>query len=449
MTLQTHIDTDIQNSSPKFNLDMPFAIFVNTPFVYDGSASDIDGDSLIYELVAPFAGADQTIPLPQPPNPPPYNPVAFLNPTYSVNNMLGGNYPLSINAETGEMIGIPTTVGIFQIAYVVHEYRNGSLINTTYREFQFVVTLPDSGLNFDVSGSVLVNGNTPLDIGKVEVVERDISTNLLNPYEEQAVGLNGEYSFTDIPAGVFYIQASVDSSSMYYDNYLPTYYNSAAFWYDAVPVNQCDTTETYRDIHLIHVDSLVGTGVLDGLVSLPNGSNTPVTGLKLVLANENGELLQARTSDSQGYFKFENLPDGEYLIYADLINSEIYNEYPPLIAVENNETVQMYIYNDSISLELTITDIEEIDGLENIKIDDFPNPTSGEIQLIFETKEEEVFTVNGYNTFGQLVETIFENKKISSGKFVEEVSLEEYSKGIYFIEIKNKRGKAIRKIVKQ
>ena len=63
----------------------------------------------------------------------------------------------------------------------------------------------------------------------MQILERDISTDSLFLYEEQTIGVNGEYEFLDIPPGVFYIKAIVDSTSMYYDNYLPTYYQSNTF----------------------------------------------------------------------------------------------------------------------------------------------------------------------------------------------------------------------------
>ena len=126
------------NSNAKFNEWPPIYICVNEPIEFDHSATDIDGDSLVYKLCTPFQGADQTVPQPQPPNPPPFQEVNWLGPTYGPNNMLGG-VPLAINSETGFLTGTPNTVGQFVVGICVEEYRNGEMISTSRRDFQYNV----------------------------------------------------------------------------------------------------------------------------------------------------------------------------------------------------------------------------------------------------------------------------------------------------------------------
>ena len=126
------------NSNAKFNEWPPIFICVNEPIEFDHSATDIDGDSLVYKLCTPFLGADQTIPQPQPPNNPPFQEVNWFNPTYGLNNMLGG-IPLAINSETGFLTGTPNTIGQFVVGICVEEYRNGEMISTSRRDFQYNV----------------------------------------------------------------------------------------------------------------------------------------------------------------------------------------------------------------------------------------------------------------------------------------------------------------------
>lgn len=126
------------NSSAKFNNWPPIAICVNEPIDFDHSATDPDGDSLVYRLCTPLEGADQDIPRPQPPNTGPYQPVTWLAPLYSLNNVLGGT-PLAINNKTGLLSGTPNTLGNFVVGICVEEYRKGQLISTTRRDFQYNV----------------------------------------------------------------------------------------------------------------------------------------------------------------------------------------------------------------------------------------------------------------------------------------------------------------------
>jgi len=71
---------------------------VNQPLVFDHSATDKDGDSLVYTLCTPFEGGISLInPRPRPAFPPPYKNTRWNEPTYNLDNVLGG-IPLTIDA---------------------------------------------------------------------------------------------------------------------------------------------------------------------------------------------------------------------------------------------------------------------------------------------------------------------------------------------------------------
>lgn len=127
----------ISDSNPVFTNWPPPFICANKPLIFDHSATDIDGDSLVYGLYDPFHGADYNDPMPQPPYNPPYTTVVWQS-LYSQSNMLGG-IPLSINSQTGLLTATPNILGYFVIGIKVSEYRNGILIGETYRDFQFIV----------------------------------------------------------------------------------------------------------------------------------------------------------------------------------------------------------------------------------------------------------------------------------------------------------------------
>lgn len=130
------------NSNPQFNSWPPLYICVNEPISFDQSAFDIDGDSIVYKLCTPLNGATPDDPMPQPPNAPPYLPITFIDPPYNEANMLNGmpgGVPLTIDPATGLLTGIPNTIGQFVVGICVEEYRDGELISTTRRDFQYNV----------------------------------------------------------------------------------------------------------------------------------------------------------------------------------------------------------------------------------------------------------------------------------------------------------------------
>lgn len=137
------------NSNPTFNNFPPIFICQGSPLVFDHSATDLNGDSLVYGLCEPQNGADQNAPAPNPPNSPPYPIVAWASP-YNVNDPLGG-IPLTIDPTTGLLTGTPNMTGQYVVGICVSEYRNGVLIGTYLRDFQFNVSrcnIPDANIPF-------------------------------------------------------------------------------------------------------------------------------------------------------------------------------------------------------------------------------------------------------------------------------------------------------------
>ena len=125
------------NSSPVFNEWPPLYLCANVPFNIDQSATDIDGDSLVYKLCNPLTGANDVFPMPQPPNPPPYDTVPWF-PPYGVGSMINlpPDAPMVIDPVTGLLTGTPTILGQFVIGICVEEYRNGQLIGVNRRDYQ-------------------------------------------------------------------------------------------------------------------------------------------------------------------------------------------------------------------------------------------------------------------------------------------------------------------------
>lgn len=126
------------NGSPHYNNFPPIVLCANDPLSFDHSATDPDGDSLVYYLCDPFEGGSNTDPAPDPPLAPPFTNVVFANP-FSSGYPLGSNPALSIDPQTGLLTGTPNMIGQFVVCVCVNEYRNGQLIGVHRRDFQFNV----------------------------------------------------------------------------------------------------------------------------------------------------------------------------------------------------------------------------------------------------------------------------------------------------------------------
>ncbi len=188
------------NSSPSFNSFPPPVLCTFEALVFDHSATDPDGDELVYSLCAPYIGGSQADPAPVPPSNPPYDVVQW-SAGYTAVDPLDADPILSIDPVTGLLTGEPTVQGQYVVGVCVEEYRDGVLIGTNKRDFQFNVAPCDP-----ISEALIQ------EITEAELCD-DLSfnfTNLGNPNNEYVwtygdpttenditLGFNGFYTFPD------------------------------------------------------------------------------------------------------------------------------------------------------------------------------------------------------------------------------------------------------------
>jgi len=191
------------NSSAKFNNLPPLAICINEAFVFDHSALDLDGDSLVYELCTPNQGGTNTLPIPSPSSPPPFLEVVWGN-NFSTENQITGSENLLIDPETGLLTLVPEQIGRFATGICVKEFRAGELINTNYRDFQYTVTScssntasvsiadPCPGLQVQFDGSSSTSDVLIWDFGELD--NNQDTSSLISPI--YTYGEAGTYNVT-------------------------------------------------------------------------------------------------------------------------------------------------------------------------------------------------------------------------------------------------------------
>ncbi len=134
-------DPAIINSSPTFDFEPLPYVCEEQPFTFDYSATDPDGDVLVYSAAAPLAGT-LGYPLTGSPSPTltyqvpgPY-PTVDWNPGYNLGNMFGSNTPLAVDPTTGFLNAVIDLSGLYAVAVEVREYRNGVQIGLIRREIE-------------------------------------------------------------------------------------------------------------------------------------------------------------------------------------------------------------------------------------------------------------------------------------------------------------------------
>ena len=100
------------------------------------SATDIDGDDLVYSFVAPYHGSSDVDPTET--YAPPYAQVLWEE-GYSDFYPMDSDPIINIDSETGLITGTPTQEGYYVIGVKVEEYRNGVYLGEIIRDFRFLV----------------------------------------------------------------------------------------------------------------------------------------------------------------------------------------------------------------------------------------------------------------------------------------------------------------------
>lgn len=163
ITCTVHIPgpPDAVNSSPRFSEYPPIALCMDQDLSFDHSATDPDGDQLVYGLCAPFQGADAINPAPLAP-PPPYQTVNWAA-GYSAGVPLDSDPPIAIDPVTGLLTLHPTLQGAFTVGVCVTEIRNGVVIGESRRDFMFKVVQCNAAVTAviaDQSGGQICTGLT-------------------------------------------------------------------------------------------------------------------------------------------------------------------------------------------------------------------------------------------------------------------------------------------------
>ncbi len=161
------------NSSPSFNNYPPTAICEGMQLSFDHSATDPDGDLLVYSFCTPYEGATAALPMPQPPSAPPYGNVVWVS-LFNLNNQISSSPPMAINSTTGLLTAEPNAIGQYVVGVCVKEYRNGVYLGEDRRDFQFNVSQcnPQAVAKFKTNKGI---GDTILMCGQYNIKFTDIS----------------------------------------------------------------------------------------------------------------------------------------------------------------------------------------------------------------------------------------------------------------------------------
>ena len=190
------------NSSPVVNSWPPVYVCANQELNVNSAATDVNNDSIAYKLCAPLVGGTLQRPQPIPPTAPPFQPIIWLGPTYSLSNVLGGNNPLTIDVNTGIMKGVPPVLGQFVVAVCLEEYDRSTknLLSVVRRDFQYnVVNCSVPQATFEAPKEVCVDSK--LTLKQSTPGAKSVEWYLGEPGAEKLIAKGDSVNFTFAAAG--------------------------------------------------------------------------------------------------------------------------------------------------------------------------------------------------------------------------------------------------------
>ncbi|MGN6648326.1 MAG: gliding motility-associated C-terminal domain-containing protein [Cytophaga sp.] len=120
-----------QNSAPIFKPLENEYFCKDVLSTYNMSATDPDGDRLVYSLSAPLQAIDPTYVTRE----------VSWNSGYSGSNPIPGTVPLTINSSSGMLTFNPSQVGVYCFGILVQEYRGNVKIGEVKKDYQFNVQI--------------------------------------------------------------------------------------------------------------------------------------------------------------------------------------------------------------------------------------------------------------------------------------------------------------------
>ncbi len=212
------------SSSPDFNLFPPTVICQNEALNFDHSATDIDGDNLVYEFCnSPNTGTGPSCNSGTSICNAPFTSVLY-KPGFTGSNPLGPNATpaIRINAQTGFITGTPLVQGNYVVGVCIKEYRNGILMGTVFRDFQFNVEPCKKSISPKIDANLVgVNQFSFHSCDNLNVTLRNLSTPRANVFttlwrfnvngtvqESNSFDYNFRFSDTGTYRGVMYLNAN-------------------------------------------------------------------------------------------------------------------------------------------------------------------------------------------------------------------------------------------------
>jgi len=236
----------------------------------------------------------------------------------------------------------------------------------------------------------------------------------------------GVYYFYQVFEGKHKVKIILPESSNYDQQFAPTYFGDNLFW------NYTSSINLTSDLSLLNVNMspvVQQTGGCQITGSVFNNNTTISQKNIQVLLLDNVQEVYAYTfSDSLGQYSFNNIPQGNYQVYAEItglysIPAQVY--FTSNFDTLNNVNVYLSKTNSTVNIDETPEDKAKLDLLL------YPNPVDNKLNIRLISNNNSDFEYRIYNNLGQLVL----QGLVKSSRYASSINTQHLNSGLYMLSI--------------
>jgi hypothetical protein len=290
---------------------------------------------------------------------------------------------------------------------------------------------------------LVFTGSSQLDAGWVDLIEVDSmnTANVIDTWFIQDTA-PGSYMFFNIPAGNYYIRATVGDSSVFMGQYCPTYYDTTLYWSDAILVQPQSSYPPY-DIHMVALVACPpGGGTINGVINQNYKTTVPVANAEVLLLDQNNQPLAYTKTNSSGEYSFENIAYGSYVVYPEITQINTIPYTVTLSAGNPSVIVNFTLENGNVftgireKMPTSLSSISEV----------YPNPVTDNASLTIVSSTGMPVSLSVFTTNGQLIRTSVVN--LNKGDNRIGIPASGLVNGIYWVSItSDDGGLVVRKVI--
>ncbi len=302
---------------------------------------------------------------------------------------------------------------------------------TTHCDYVYSGTNTNPNNVFDLQGLAYSDSSSGTwSEALIYLISYDSLTQTLSVVDTQTTQY-GYFIFRGVPAGNYLLKAALVPSAPAYNDFLPTYYQSVLFWYDAATISVPTGPNNFYSIYMVPGNNPGGPGFIGGNVS--QGANKqagdPIEGVQVMLLNTDDSPVQYTYTAADGSFSFDDVAYGTYQIYAEVLNKPT---FPPIVTIsaakEMVDGVAIVVESEGVYTSLAEV---ELTYIEQTKF--YPNPVASTATLSFNAKEAGSVTLQVINMLGQVVAE--QEMEVLPGNQFATVDMASEQAGVYFLSI--------------